>query len=104
MTKRPSAAQLITERTARAAAAAVNEEAQEEALTTNFQASLPAPGLYDPGELDGRSLRATNRTHQFATRIKLETHKQMKRIVARDGITLGELIEKAIEAYEKERG
>lgn len=57
----------------------------------------------DPGDLDGRSLRATGRTHQFATRIKEETHKQMKRIVARDGITLGELIEKAVDEYERKK-
>jgi hypothetical protein len=50
---------------------------------------------------DGRSLRATGRTHPFATRIKPETHEKMLDIAERDGITLGELIEKAIEVYER---
>jgi hypothetical protein len=54
-------------------------------------------------KVDGRSLRKTGRTHPFSTHIKRETHNEMKRIVARDGITIGELIEKAIEAYEAAR-
>jgi predicted HicB family RNase H-like nuclease len=52
---------------------------------------------------DGRSLRATGRTHPFATRIKPETHEKMLDIAERDEITLGELIEKAIDAYERDR-
>jgi hypothetical protein len=36
---------------------------------------------------DGRSLRATGRTHPFATRIKPETHERMLDLAERDGIT-----------------
>ena len=56
----------------------------------------------DYSKVDGRTLRRTGRTHQFATRIKEETHANMKRIAARDGISLAELIEKAVAAYERE--
>jgi hypothetical protein len=52
--------------------------------------------------VDGRSLRATGRTAQFATRIKPEYHKKAKLIAARDGITLAELFEKGVDAYERE--
>ncbi len=51
------------------------------------------------GEIDGRSQRATGRPHQFATRIKKETHDEMKRIAKRERITLGDLIERAVYQY-----
>jgi|tagenome__1003787_1003787.scaffolds.fasta_scaffold20141552_2 hypothetical protein len=73
------------------------------------EAAPPAPAPTTPAapprqRRDGRSLRATGRTHPFATRIKPETHDKMLDIVERDGITLGELIERAIEAYERGAG
>ena len=52
--------------------------------------------------VDGRTLRATGRTAQFATRIKPEYHRKAKMIAARDGITLAELFEKGVDAYERE--
>ena len=52
---------------------------------------------------DGRSARATGRTMQFATRIKPEYHKKAKLIAARDGITLAELFERGVDAYEREQ-
>ncbi|MGW5841123.1 hypothetical protein ACWFZ6_24345 [Methylorubrum extorquens] len=52
---------------------------------------------------DGRSLRATGRTHQFSTRIKLETHDKMKWLALHERITLGELLEKMTDLYERER-
>jgi hypothetical protein len=80
------------------------------AATRNLQAPEIAPILRDQSadvssfaHIDGRSLRATHRTHQFATRIKEETHNRMKMIAARDRITLGELMERAVESYERER-
>ncbi|MBO1022919.1 hypothetical protein IPV08_23460 [Methylobacterium sp. SD274] len=60
-------------------------------------------------KLDGRTLQATGRTHQFATRIKAETHQKMLEIVQREKaegqprFTLAELIELAVDAYERER-
>lgn len=57
----------------------------------------------DWGSVDGRTLRRTGRTHQFATRIKQETHDDMKRLAVRDGITLAELLERAIEVYKVQK-
>jgi hypothetical protein len=70
------------------------------------EAAPPAPDLATPPppprqRRDGRSLRATGRTHPFATRIKPETHERMLDIAERDGITLGELIERAVEVYDR---
>ncbi len=64
-------------------------------------AKKPKAESVDYSKVDGRSLRRIGRTHQFATRIKEATHAEMKRIAARDGITLAELIERAVEVYER---
>jgi|1185.fasta_scaffold76855_2 hypothetical protein len=53
--------------------------------------------------VDGRSLRATGRTEQLATRVRPEFHRQVKIIAARDGLKIAELLEKAIAAYEREK-
>ncbi len=56
-----------------------------------------------PPEVDGRSLRKTGRTHQLATRVTPELHKQIKTIAVRDGLKVAELLELAIAAYEKKK-
>jgi hypothetical protein len=98
--KKPNAAQLNTLR-----AAALMREIDE----TEEEGAQP-PVLERPKEperpdyaIDGRSLRATGRTLQFATRVRPETSKRMRQIAKRDKITLGGLIELAVEAYERER-
>ena len=53
--------------------------------------------------VDGRTLRATGRTAQIATRIHPDYHHKAKMIAARDRITLAELIERSLDAYERER-
>jgi hypothetical protein len=59
--------------------------------------------LRQPEELpviaDGRSLRATGRTAQLSTRVKAETLQQLRQLAARDGITMAEVIEKALDLY-----
>ena len=73
------------------------------ALGKNVAENLGIATLFTaPAWIDGRSLRATGRTAQFATRIKPEYHKKAKLIAARDGITLAELFEKGVDAYERE--
>lgn len=68
------------------------------------EAPAPTPMPERPFPMpDGRSLRATGRTHQFSTRIKLETHNQMKWLALNERITLGELLEKMVETYKKDR-
>lgn len=48
---------------------------------------------------DGRSLHATGRTAQLATRVKPETLQLLRQLAARDRITMAEVIEKAIDLY-----
>lgn len=59
--------------------------------------------LRQPEELpeitDGRSLRATGRTAQLATRIKPETLQVLRQLAARDRITMAEVIERALDLY-----
>jgi predicted DNA-binding ribbon-helix-helix protein len=68
-----------------------------EAAPNNLAQPETAPAL------DGRSLRATGRTEQLATRVTPAFHRQVKMIAARDGLKIAELLEKAIAAYERER-
>ena len=59
--------------------------------------------LRHPEELpvisDGRSLRATGRTAQLSTRVKPETLHLLRQLAARDGITMAEVIERALDLY-----
>jgi hypothetical protein len=48
---------------------------------------------------DGRSLRATGRTAQLATRIRLETLYLLRQLAARDRITMAEVLERALDMY-----
>ena len=53
--------------------------------------------------VDGRSLRATGRTSQLATRISPDIHHRAKVMAAQDGITMAELIEIGIGLYADRR-
>lgn len=66
--------------------AAVNTEPEEDA--------------FDPGKIDGRTLRKTGR-EPFATRIKPEAHAALRRIAYARRITMAEALELAVAAYEK---
>lgn len=70
------------------------------AAGTNLDAPEVAPAAY----VDGRSLRRTGRTAQFATRVTPEWHRRIKRIAARDGKKLTEILELALETYEEKYG
>jgi hypothetical protein len=52
-----------------------------------------------PVPTDGRSLRATGRTAQLATRIKPEALRLLRQLALRDGITMAEVIERALDLY-----
>ena len=70
----------------------------------NLKAPEHAPPTTAPSaEVDGRSLRKTGRTYQFATRITPELHRQIKMIAARDKLKVTELLEQAVAAYEKQK-
>ncbi|MNB83099.1 hypothetical protein D3C76_257140 [compost metagenome] len=69
--------------------------------------SLSAPEVAPIGKSsslrkDGRTLRKTNRTIAFATRVTPEFDAELRDIAEEEGIKLVELLEKMLEAY-KER-
>jgi hypothetical protein len=53
--------------------------------------------------VDGRSLRRTGRTLQFATRITEEFDELLHKIAQRDGLKLVEVLENSVAAYEASR-
>ena len=56
-----------------------------------------------PPRIDGRSLRKTDRTVPFASRVTPEFDAQLRQIAARDGLKLVEVLEKALALYEAKR-
>jgi len=53
---------------------------------------------------DGRTMRRTGRTVQLNTRITPETDDLIRDMAERDGLLIAEVIERALEAYEREQG
>ena len=53
--------------------------------------------------IDGRTLRRSGRTIQFATRVSPEFDARLRQIAQRDGLLLVEVLERALEAYEATR-
>ena len=54
-------------------------------------------------QIDGRSLKKTGRTHQLSTRVTRDFYDRVRMIAARDRLKIVELLEVAIEEYEKNR-
>jgi hypothetical protein len=61
------------------------------------------PAVRGEGRIDGRTLRKTGRTVQFATRVSLEFDDRLRRLAQGDGLKLCEVLERALEAYEASR-
>lgn len=53
------------------------------------------------GRIDGRTLRRSGRTVQFATRVSPEFDERVRQIALRDGLLLVEVLERALDAYER---
>jgi len=53
--------------------------------------------------LDGRSARKTNRIFPFATRVSEDFDRRFRMIAQRDGLMIVELLELALDAYEKQK-
>ena|SRR6516162_6042660 len=69
--------------------------------STNLTAPEVAPtGMAGRRRIDGRSLRKTGRTLQFATRVTEEFDDLLHKIAARDGLKLVEVLERGVAAYE----
>ena len=64
--------------------------------------TMPRDDLAEPSvRYDMRSLRRTNRTVAFSTRITAELDARIRTLAMRDNIMLTELLERAIEAYDR---
>jgi hypothetical protein len=57
----------------------------------------------EQGRIDGRTLRKTGRTLQFATRVSEDFDDRLRHIAQRDGIKLVEVLERALDVYEASR-
>lgn len=55
------------------------------------------------GRIDGRTLRRSGRTVQFATRVSPEFDERVRQIALRDGLLLVEVLERALATYERSR-
>lgn len=71
----------------------------------NLQAPEHAPAAHPVAapKRDGRSMRKSNRTVQFATRVTPEFDDRIRSIAERDGLLLVEVMERALDAYEEAR-
>ena len=56
-----------------------------------------------PGRMDGRTMRRSGRTVQFATRVSPDFDERIRQIAMREGLLLVEVLERALEAYEAGR-
>ena len=61
----------------------------------------PPAAKSPPARIDGRTLRRSGRTVQFATRVSPEFDDRVRQIAMRDGLLLVEVLERALDAYER---
>jgi len=54
-------------------------------------------------KIDGRSLNKTGRTYQLGTRVRKEFLEKLKKIAYEERLKLVEVLERALECYERER-
>jgi hypothetical protein len=73
------------------------------AVTTAVPSPTAPQRMEGQGRIDGRTLRKTGRTVQFATRVSMEFDDRLRRLAQRDGLKLCEVLECALEAYEASR-
>ncbi|BEH16720.1 hypothetical protein [Marinobacter shengliensis] len=89
-----------------------------EEASPNLEAPEVAPAAPDPvvdayadkpkrkldGRIDGRSVRRTNRTVQFATRVTPDWDARIRALAMREGVLLVEILERALDCYEEQSG
>ena len=80
-----------------------------EEASTNLNAPEAVPAVHMPAtstepfqRMDGRSARRTNRTLQFATRVRPEWDAELRALAQRDGLLLVEVLERALELYKNQ--
>lgn len=74
-----------------------------EEASPNLAAPEHAPATPRHTRVDGRTLRRTNRTVQFSTRVTADFDVRLRDIAQRDGKLLVEILEEALDAYEATR-
>ena len=62
--------------------------------------SLQSARVAIESRIDGRSMRRTNRTVQFATRVTPEFDHRVRAIAMEEGLLIVEVLEQALQAYE----
>lgn len=83
-------------------APAPTEPLQTLKQAVHVPASAPAPSMTPlQPRIDGRTLRRSGRTVQFATRVSPEFDDRVRQLAMRDGLLLVEVLERALEAYER---
>ena len=80
-----------------------------EEASTNLRAPEAVQAVHVPPassapipRMDGRSARRTNRTLQFATRVRPEWDAELRALAQRDGLLLVEVLERALELYKQQ--
>lgn len=79
------------------------EEASNNLMAPEVAPVAPAPVLPLVQREDGRTLRRTGRTIQFSTRVSQEFDDRFRAVAKRERILLAELLEKALDAYERSK-
>jgi hypothetical protein len=86
------------------APAAPSEQASTpEAPSPKVQRRVASDRKSEHRRIDGRRLRKTGRTLQFATRVTEEFDELLHKIAERDGLKLVEVLENSVAAYEAAR-
>jgi hypothetical protein len=85
------------------APAAPSEQASTQAPLPKVQGRVASDRKSERRRIDGRSLRKTGRTLQFATRVTEEFDELLHKIAERDGLKLVEVLENSVAAYEAAR-
>ncbi len=80
----------------------LNPTTREEQTATQVDSSLLVTYQTSPQpRLDGRSMRRSGRTVQFATRVSPDFDERIRHIAMRDGLLLVEVLERALKTYEQ---
>lgn len=82
--------------------ASENLSAPEVAPVAPAQVAVAAPQAAALRRRDGRSMRRTGRTVTFATRVSQDFDDRIRDIAEDKGLMLVEVLERALEAYERE--
>jgi hypothetical protein len=84
-------------------AQAPEDEGREIVQLGDHRRRSPSSKTKPHARVDGRSLRRTGRTVALSLRVSPEYDERMRKVAVRDHIILAEVLERGLEAYEKQR-